>query len=331
MKVITCAGYYRTGSSAVSDFFSEFDSVKSLGSFEFRFIQDPDGISDLEYNICDNPHRHNTSYAIKRFIKYSKFLNGNVYSKRYSEFFGNNYWKYTQEYIDTITELICQTWWHRDQLDRGELFYFIDRLYSKIVSLFQKERTNVSLLKNENNYFTSINSNAFYNATRVYINHLLSHVNPEGKNFIMVDQLVPPTNISRYLNYFEDIGVVVVDRDPRDLYTLEKTIYRWGIMPYKSVDEFCDWYYITRKQATNQPEDSRVLKLQFEDLIYNYEEIRQKLINFTGVSISASDRPKTCFIPEKSIIKTKVFVKHPELQKDISVIEKRLANYIYNF
>ena len=51
MKIITCAGYYGTGSSAVTDILGEFDNIHFMGDYEFRFIQDPGGIADLEYNI----------------------------------------------------------------------------------------------------------------------------------------------------------------------------------------------------------------------------------------------------------------------------------------
>lgn len=44
MKIITCASYYNTGSSPVTNFFSEFDNIKSLGETEFRVLQDPDGV-----------------------------------------------------------------------------------------------------------------------------------------------------------------------------------------------------------------------------------------------------------------------------------------------
>ena len=50
MKVISCASYHGTGSSAITDFLGEFDNVCSMTNYEFRFVQDPDGISDLEYN-----------------------------------------------------------------------------------------------------------------------------------------------------------------------------------------------------------------------------------------------------------------------------------------
>lgn len=37
MRVITCASYYGTGSSAVTDYVTEFSKVKSLGIPKFGF------------------------------------------------------------------------------------------------------------------------------------------------------------------------------------------------------------------------------------------------------------------------------------------------------
>ena len=328
MKVITCAGFYRTGSSAISHMFSEFENVYSFGDFEFRFIQDPDGISDLEYNICENPHRHNTSYAIKRFIKYSKFLNGSFYSKRYSGYFGEDYMKYTMDYVNNITELICKTWWHRDQIDRGGLFYFLDRVYSHIYYLFDRRKFNTSMLKNELGYYTSIDKDRFYAETRNYINRLLNLCNKDNKEFLMLDQLVPPTNIARYLNYFDDLKVIVVERDPRDLYIIENESYAWGIMPYKNVKEFCEWYKITRKQAIH-PENPNVIWINFEDLIYKYEKTRQKLMDFTGVTATEGDRKKTIFRPDVSINNTLLYKKLTKYQADVEYIEKELPDFLY--
>ena len=73
MKFISCASYYGSGSSAITDFVSEFSSVYSFTDEEFRFIQDPDGIADLEYNLVENFNRHNSGHAIKRYIKLVDF------------------------------------------------------------------------------------------------------------------------------------------------------------------------------------------------------------------------------------------------------------------
>lgn len=328
MKIITCAGFYRTGSSAISDFFSEFSNCKSMGDYEFRFVQDPDGISDLEYNICENPHRHNTSHAIKRFKKYSEYLNGTFYAPRYSRFWGEKYLEYTNAFIEEITQLRCKTWWHMDQVSRGELFYFVDRTYAKIRQLFNKDRGNVSLLCNEYGYYTAIGKEEFYRAVRKYTKNLFECLADVDKDFIMLDQLVPPTNTERYLNYFDNIKVICVERDPRDLYILEKEKYRWGIIPYRDVYEFCEWYRITRSQKQGS-ESGDVLNIYFEDLIYKYEETANKLREFVGLKKEEHVRPQTMFVPEKSRKNTRLYEQYPQYAEEVKIIEAMLRDYLY--
>ena len=123
MRIITAAGYYGTGTSAVIDLLKEYDnfSLVGKGDYEIRFVQDPDGIADLYYNIVENNHRHNTSDAIKRFLKYCKYLNGDFYSKRYRKFFGNKFKELTIEYVNKLTQLKTKTWWHTDLIRKGRL------------------------------------------------------------------------------------------------------------------------------------------------------------------------------------------------------------------
>ena len=70
MNTITVCSYYGTGSSAITDLISEFDNVTSLTNFEFRFAHDPDGLSELEYNLVENFNRHNSGHALKRYKKF---------------------------------------------------------------------------------------------------------------------------------------------------------------------------------------------------------------------------------------------------------------------
>lgn len=86
MRFITCASYYGTGSSAVTDYVSEFNSVYSFTNEEFRFIQDPDGISDLEFNLVECFNRHNSGHALKRYKKLVDFYCGNALGRKYTAF-----------------------------------------------------------------------------------------------------------------------------------------------------------------------------------------------------------------------------------------------------
>ena len=80
---------YGTGSSAITNYLEEFENCKSLSDYEFRFLYDPDGVSDLEFHIVENHHRHNSGYALKRYEKFAKQL-GNPYFKNMSTILTEN-------------------------------------------------------------------------------------------------------------------------------------------------------------------------------------------------------------------------------------------------
>lgn len=73
-RLISCASYYGSGSSAIIDLIGEYKHVKSLTNYEFRFIQDIDGLMDLEYHLVQNPNRHNSGHALKRFGIYPSLM-----------------------------------------------------------------------------------------------------------------------------------------------------------------------------------------------------------------------------------------------------------------
>ena len=82
MRIISCASYYGSGSSAITDLISEYEDVFSLTNEEFRFVQDPNGISDLEYNLVENFNRHNSGWALKQYKKKVDFYPGNFLTHR---------------------------------------------------------------------------------------------------------------------------------------------------------------------------------------------------------------------------------------------------------
>lgn len=331
MKVITCAGYYNTGSSAVTDYFSEFDNIKSFGEVEIRFLQEPDGVATLESNIIDHPHRHNTTHAIKRFIKYSKFENGNFLSKRYRKIWGDSYWKYTMEYLNDIVQLSSISYWRQDKIARGEIFYMLDALLTTLTLKVGGKKCITSFLhfSKERGYFTSIDKRAFYSATQKYTHSLFKEI-ADQKEYLMLDQLVPPSDIDRYFNYVKNLYVVVVDRDPRDLYILTKLVPFYEVVPHP-LDEFCKWYKITRKQAGKEGENSRILRIYFEDLIYRYDETTDKLKRLIGIDDVHHTKKHCFFKPEKSMENTQLWKKYPKYTEDIKYIERELGSYLYKY
>lgn len=65
----------------------------------------------------------------------------------------------------------------------------------------------------------------------MYINNLCESIYSINDDYVVLDQFVPTTNIRRYLNYVEDLKVIIVDRDLRDIY-LQGTIGGTHVLPH---------------------------------------------------------------------------------------------------
>jgi len=152
-----------------------------------------------------------------------------------------------------------------------------------------------------------------------------------------LDQAVPPISFSQYLRYFNLPKVIIVDRDPRDLYIMNKVFWGSGYVPSIDINLFIKWYSQTRQSRKTELSDStriktgEVLFTQFESLIYEYDNSVEKIMNYTGLSASEHVKKLKCFNPELSIKNTQVYVNYPELQHNINLIENHLGEYCYNF
>lgn len=335
MRFITCSSYYGTGSSAITDFVSEFDNVFDFTSEEFRFIQDPDGISDLEFNLVECFNRHNSGHALKRYKKLVDFYSGNIFGSKYSSFFGDKWKKASYAYIDALTDFSYAGWWMYDLYDRGNWFYFRKRIVNKLLhmTIWKKDpERQLNTMKNEITYCSHPTEKEFLEATRDYIYSLFESVKPDDKDIMMVDQLLPPNNLNRYLRYFNNnIQTVVVDRDPRDVFVLDKYVWKDGIIP-NDVDNFCKWFEYTRshRKVENLNTD-QIHFIRFEDLIYKYNQTTNELIDWLKLDDSKHSRPRQNFIPEKSINNTQVWKQFPQCKAEVPIIEQRLNDYLYDF
>lgn len=335
LKVITCTGYYNTGSSAVGDLLREFSNVQDYGDYEIRIAHEPDGLSDLEYNIVENNHRHNTSNAIKRFLRLCQYYNGNLFSKRYRVMFGNDFYTLCQEYVNRITQLKCKSWWQFDQIYKGKLIYCIDVLYSRLYKAmhFWKDPSQIRgtlFCKNELAYFSNIDEKTFLKETIAFTDKLLEKCWDGKSSYIVLDQLVPPTNINRYRRYFCNLKTIVVDRDPRDVFLLEME-NPFGVAP-TDVTDFCEWYKLIRSKKGKEPYDPDcVLQIQFEDMIYDYRNTSIKICDFVGLNYDSIEKEFSFFNPEVSIKNTHLWEKNKSYKKEIAYIENTLPEFLYNY
>lgn len=332
MKIISCASYYGSGSSAITDLVSEYNNVFSFTSEEFRFIQDPDGISDLEYNLVENFNRHNSGHSIKRYLRLVNYYNGNFLGKKYRNFFGDKWKIKSMEYIETLTDFTYKGWWTYDLIDKGPLFYFRKRILNKILKMTiwrsQPERT-LNTMKSEITYCSHPSEEKFITATKKYIRDLFGEVS-KGYSFIAVDQIVPPTNLKRYIRYFDDIKIIIVDRDPRDIFILEKYFWKDGIIPTDVID-FCKWFKYTRNNRNLEVDNKNVFFVKFEDIIYNYETTVLQIEKWLDLESSNHVNKFKYLNPNISKNNTKLWEKIKLDLDEIRYIETELSEYLYEF
>lgn len=334
MRIISCASYYGSGSSAITDLLAEYDSCASLADYEFRFMQDPGGIADLEFALVENHHRHNSGHALKKYKQIVEFL-GNPRLKKYEHYFNNQWKSISNDYINELTEFTYTGYWHQDVIDKGRWFHFrkraVNKLLKKTIWRNQPDRS-LNELPHEITYCSYPTEKKFLLATKKYIERLFDVANTQKKKNIMVDQIVPATNLNRYIRYFNDIKVFVVDRDPRDIYLLEKYIWKGRVIPTESVDKYCQWFEFTRRHRKSENYNSdNIMYVQFEDLVYKYEEMVVKIENWLGLTSEEHDNPRTSFDPGISIKNTKLWERLKGVEEEVAFIEKALPNYLYKY
>lgn len=325
-KVITCASYGGTGSSAVTDFLEEFKGIYCIREYEFRFLQDPYGVRDLEYALLENEHRLNSSFYIKKFIKKIKHISKSPMYK-YKKFFKGNFLKITEEYLEELGIYYWNGSWHEDIVEANifvRFFYYFVRVFQKLI--LRKKEESFSLKFYKTYYFSKTD---FYTATKKYINKLLDLLLENNEyEYIALDQLVPPVNIKNYINYFENLKVVVVDRDPRDLYILNEEFWHEGWIPSENIEIFIRWFRDIRRKSLEKTEG--VLRINFEEMVYSYEETCQKLYEFLDLKAENHINKKKIFNPDISIKNTRLWLKYPKYSDEINKIEKELSEYCYN-
>ena len=75
----------------------------------------------------------------------------------------------------------------------------------------------------------------------------------------------------------------------------------------------------------------KVMFLQFEDLVYKYNEATDKLIKWLKLEDFTHSRKKENFNPDISIKNTKLWEKIEYDKADILYIEKNLKDYLYDY
>ena len=334
--IVSVSGFGWSGSGAVLDLLREYSDLEVAFDGwnvdpEFILLAEVDGIKDLDYQLTERPSRISSYLAIQRFRDLVKAYNKYMLV---DQVFDGKLLKITEDYINKLVDFKFDGATYHEYYQTSPIMikynYLITRLlHNRLSRFFFKDAYKRFLYEKVTEMSVSYKPCHFFEITKEYLNSIFSFLWKNKDLPLVFDQMFPADNPLPFMRYLEDARCIVVRRDPRDTYILAKKIYNSSIpIPTESVESFVCFY---RKiiYETKIKDTPTILNIQYEDLIYCYDETKAKIEEFLGISCHIN--PKVKFNPAISANNTQLYKKYKEYTAEIKKIEKSLPDSLYPF
>lgn len=335
-NIIIPTGYMGSGSSAVTDILSEIEGYnKNTSSFEYIFLHCPNGFFDLEDKLLIGNTTIRSDEAIHSFQNCMTELYNtrNYWVSGYKYKISDKFLEFCSDFLRNIGVIdLKDTYWYYQQNPKGlkmQLKILHSKIYNKILGL-KKEKIPLTY---KNICVAYPSEEQFYNSAKIFLKKIFNALGINEHNLVL-DQLILPQNIKRLDNYFSDnVKVIVVDRDPRDVFLLNKYVWRRNrqAVPYPfDVITFCNMYSKMR-EIDAEMYSNKVIRIHFEDLVYHYEDSLALLYDFLNIDSNMHKNKGKVFNCQISRNNTCVYKTNTIFEEEAKIIEKKLNKYIYIF
>jgi len=324
-KLICVTGFGHSGSGALLDFLSEYDNVtvnayidgngslreKSGEDIEFDLVRKFGGLFTLEDAIVGG-RLFDRDSVVKVFMA----LAAEQYNPS-SKVFGENFRIATAEFLKALIN--CK-------LEHGAGYDYCPHLQGLGID-------GLGILFGDDAKMGVYNLNRmtrvqYREIARAYIRRVLSAI--PSNEYLVLDQPVSDTaaDIRKYGDYFGEMKLVAVYRDPRDVYATAHSL-NVGWIP-RTVNEFIIWYRdLNNIGAYVSLKDVNYLAVRFEDLVLDYENETKRIELFMGLDASKHSKPRKAFDPSVSSRNVGLWKRLDNLKSDMSIIEDKLGKFCY--
>ena len=341
---IAVTGYYGSGSSAVLDLLSEYRCngtglLEDKGGYEHNTLYFPGGLFDLEDKLLKNNDIHRSDEALATFKREMMKLNNYNFGwyGSFHELFGNKFELNLNHFLEELHPF------HTNVRYYGQCEKVIFNPLKIPVQLAAKILVGRTIYKWGRQFVYNTkpgmtvafpSDEEFYSAAKRFVKAYLEMYREPGKENVIFDRLLLCHNLHRIPNYFdEDFRIIRLQRDIRDVFILNKYLWKEinaGSMYPFDFGTFADYW--RRVNACEQPSDDyRILTINFEDLVYNYEETVKKIEKHCGLNAEDHTAIKKYFDPAKSMKNTQVYKLKSEWKHEIDRLENEFSDYIYSF
>ncbi|MGM9552429.1 MAG: sulfotransferase domain-containing protein [Clostridia bacterium] len=340
--VITATGYYKTGSSAAYDLLKEYSSCTSgiVGEAEFEHLMlyTPNGLFDLEDKLLLGNNIHRSDEALRSFYEEMRRLNDNnfVWFGNYSKKPGPGFMEAVDGFIENLTDIILNCNWSYDYLTTKfslkHTFGSIKNVLTgrQVVGDFAK---GIVYRKKDCTRYSYVTEEEFYKIAEIFFTSYCELIKGENQGSLLMDHCILPHNLYRIDRYLGNMKVILVDRDPRDVFIpVMNEVKSKNVSPRVPCDiEDFILFWKKLRSSVKKADSKSILRIRFEDMFYNYEESVRLIEDFCGLDAKDHVDKYKYFNPEKSIKHLKTFSNCSEYEKEIKRIEESLTEYLYDF
>ena len=329
-KHVDITGLGNSGKAIVSDYLMEFNNIYvPRKDFEFNLLR----------ALVENWTPIRSDDSIRRFIKLTKRLGSRINFKspnetlnaagfRYEDFFPG-FSKLTNDFINEIITFSYKGLWPYVDYHSGTFDLFTKRVFSKID---KKKILEKIYFSNENDFVEKLND---------YVYNLLSLAIKDEFQIYVTHNAFEPFEVDRYFKVMQKSKLILVTRDPRDIYAniIKGNNNKSGF--YKKIDptfynicaasNLSDFIIYQKKVLSylDKLENPNLLIVSFESFINNYDLVSKRINNFLGLKIEEHVDKFKHFDPKISIKNIGVYQNSIPLES-IKLIENELSNY-YKF
>ena len=341
-KVIDVCGIGHSGKTLVNQILSHHAKIHVHNPlFEFNLLRVYGGLINLKSNLVDNFSPNRVDMAISQFRHLIKTISPSAKISNVKSILNSNGWNYNEilqcdfeqisyDYIDSLIDFETKSVWPYPEIYNSRFNRLIKRIGVRLFNYNHKHKL----------IFSSAND--FDAKTQLYLENILFN---SGKDIVCTNNMFEPYNPGKYFNFFKNPYLIVVWRDPRDIYVSTKESndnYIPDFETKKSIDRHHKSFtlssnlnhFILREKILlsrcNFNNSDRVLNLKFEDIVFRFDEAVNKISNFLNLKFDDIDLIKESINVNKSKSNIGLW-KNYDKQSEIDFINKELADYMKFF
>ena len=337
VKFIAVSGFFSSGSSAVVDLLKEYKGTYECEA-EIRIIKDPYGLSQLEQALTDHWDLLNSAAAIRDYLWLCKICNrsnSNPFSPvglSYAKKITPQFMSISKQFIDDITDFTYKSDFFYQKFKKNYIQCVMDR-WRMGAEFYSHGKLPLANRNGELSHFSHPTKEEFQKAASEYLVRLFENcITDQNEGYVILDQAVSTNDTEPIHKYLGDAKMIIVDRDPRDMYV--EDLVRWRENLDKDVSsKEAGLHYVMRHRALRENipvDDDSIMTVKFEDLVLDYEYTKTRIEQFVQFDRSNHIRPYTFLIPEKSARNIGIWKQYyGQFQDAIDAIKENLEDYCY--